>query len=96
MDVARVIPGSELVRDVAKVRKTADKIDLFRRTFRGRTDVYGTYDLRTGRVRQVKKSVTRDVILAHLRGEAPYGVYLLIDDRTHAVVADFDLSLIHI
>jgi len=67
-----------------------ERIELFRRCFVGRRDVYGTYDVRTGRVRQVKASVTDDVIRKHLQGSQPYGVYLLVGERTMAVVADFD------
>jgi len=44
----------------------------------------------TGRARQVKLPVTDEVLLRHLRGIQPYGVYLLVGDRTQAVVADFD------
>jgi hypothetical protein len=71
-------------------RSTEQKIALFRGLFAGRTDVYGTYDPATGCVRQVKDPVTDSVILAHLQGRRPYGVYLLVKDRTRAVVADFD------
>jgi hypothetical protein len=46
----------------------------------------------TGKVRQVKAPVTRAIILAHLRGLQPYGVYLLIKDRIHAMAIDFDES----
>jgi len=71
-------------------RSTKQKIAMFRSLFSGRTDVYGTYDPATGCVRQVKEPVTDAVILAHLQGRRPYGVYLLVKDRTRAVVADFD------
>lgn len=60
--------------------------------FTGLPNVYGTYDLVTGRARQVKQAVTDQVILAHLQGKQPYGVYLLVRDRTRAVVADFDVD----
>ena len=73
-------------------RSTTDKIGLFRRCFGGRTDAYGTRDLRNGRAWQVKQPVTDEVILAHLQGKQPYGVYLLVDDRTRAVAADFDID----
>ena len=73
-------------------RSTTDKIRLFRCCFEGRTDVYGTRDPRTGRAWQAKSPVTDVVLLAHLRGEQPYGVYLLVDDRTRAVVVDFDVD----
>lgn len=66
------------------------KIRLFRRRFSGLQHVYGSYDPQTGRVFQVKQFVTDSVLHAHLTGRQPYGVYLLVEDRTRAVVADFD------
>jgi hypothetical protein len=69
---------------------TAERIQLFRSCFRGLAHVYGTYDPATGRVWQVKATVTDQVIRNHLEGRRPYGVYLLDGDRTSAVVADFD------
>ena len=71
-------------------RTTAEKVELFQRLFTGLLNVYGTYDLRTGRVRQVKQPVTERVILAHLQGRRSYGVYLLVKDRTCAIAVDFD------
>lgn len=71
-------------------RADTQKIAIFRRCFHGRLDAYGTYDPRTGRAWQEKASVTDRVILDHLAGRWPYGVYLLVGDRTGAVVADFD------
>ena len=76
-------------------RTNLEKIAIFRRRFAGLTHVYGTYDPQppqTGGVRdrQVKRQVTDAVILAHLRGRQPYGVYLLVGDRTGAIAADFD------
>jgi len=71
-------------------KTTHEKVSLFRSCFMGLEHVYGTYDLKTGQVRQVKQPVTYEVILRHLQGRQPYGVYLLVDDRTRAVVADFD------
>ena len=38
----------------------------------------------------MKKPVTDDTFLAHLKGKRPYGVYLLNGDRTKAIAADFD------
>jgi hypothetical protein len=67
-----------------------DQISLFKKLFAGRLDVYGTYDPQSGRVWQVKKPVTNQVICDHLEGRAPYGVYLLNQDRVSAVAADFD------
>ena len=78
--------------DRDSTRTTAQKIAIFRRRFAGLTDVYGTYDPVTGRVRQIKQPVTDMVIRNHLSGTRPYGVYLLAGDRTRAVVADFDDS----
>lgn len=75
-----------------EMRTTAEKIRLFRVSFAGLSHVYGTYDPANGRARQVKAPVTDNVILAHLPGVQPYGVYLLVEDRTRAVVADFDFD----
>ena len=69
---------------------TEDKLGLFRSRFSGRTDVFGTYAPRTSNAYQVKAPVTRQVLLAHLRGKRPYGVYLLTDETTRAVALDFD------
>ena len=73
-----------------KTRNTAGKVALFRSSFSGLTDVYGTYDPATGRSWQVKQPVTDETILSHLRGKRPYGVYLLDGDTTRAIVVDFD------
>jgi hypothetical protein len=73
-----------------KLRKTSDKIRIFRKLFSGLTNVYGTYDPANGHAWQVKEPVTNDTILAHLQGKRPYGVYLLNDDHIKAVAADFD------
>ena len=72
------------------MRKTADKIRIFRKLFSGLTNVYGTYDSVNGRVWQVKEPVTNDTIPAHLKGLRPYGVYLLNGDHITAIAADFD------
>jgi hypothetical protein len=69
---------------------TAKKVQIFRALFTGLPGVYGTYDPRTGRVRQEKAPVTDEVILAHLAGRKPYGVYLLTGDKTGALAVDFD------
>ena len=71
-------------------RTTGQKLAIFRSCFTGLTQAYGTYDLRTGRSRQVKEPVTDHVILCHLRGQQPYGVYLLMGNRTRALALDFD------
>jgi len=77
---------------VKAMRTTTEKVKLFRMFFTGLPNVYGTYDLATGKARQVKRPVTDQVILAHLQGRQPYGVYLLVGERTRAVVADFDVD----
>lgn len=74
----------------ASGRTNDQKIALFQKRFHGLEHIYGTYDPASGRSWQVKAAVTRDVILDHLQGCHPFGVYLLVDDRTHALVADFD------
>jgi hypothetical protein len=73
-----------------KKRDNVEKIALFRAFFSGLDTVFGTYDPVTGRSWQVKEPVTDNTILAHLLGRRPYGVYLLMGDRTRAIVADFD------
>lgn len=75
---------------VSHIRKTAEKIDLFRSYFTGLSHVYGTYDPVTKRSWQEKKSVTAETILAHLKGKRHYGVYLLVKDTIRAIAADFD------
>ena len=71
-------------------RNTNEKLALFRACFTGLPNVYGTYDPATGQVRQAKEPVTDTVLLNHLQGHQPYGVYLLMHDRTRAIAADFD------
>ena len=71
-------------------KNTFGKIKLFRGLFTGLTHVYGTYDPISGRASQVKAMVTDKVILDHLMGRQPYGVYLLMKDLTRAIAADFD------
>lgn len=68
------------------------KIELYRERFSGLPYVYGTYDPRSGGVRQVKEPVTDHVLHDHLCGKAPYGVYLLRGSLTSSVVADFDVD----
>ena len=71
-------------------RSTAEKLTLFRSCFSGLSEVYGTYDPSSGRTSQVKAPVTENVILNHLTGRKPYGVYLLVKDMTRAIAVDFD------
>jgi len=73
-------------------KKTSEKIKIFKGFFTGLTDVYGTYDSVSGRTSQVKEPVTDSVFLAHLMGIQPYGVYLLVKDRTCAIAVDFDME----
>lgn len=69
---------------------TNEKIDLFMSFFTGLTNVYGRYDIESGRSWQEKRPVTKNTIHAHLKGEKHYGVYLLVKDTIRAIVADFD------
>ena len=71
-------------------RTTSEKLAIYRDLFTGLPHVYGTYEPATGKVRQVKEPVTDKVLLAHLRGEQPYGVYLLMGDTVRALAVDFD------
>lgn len=71
-------------------RSTVEKLAIFRACFSGLNHVYGSYDPNTGRAFQVKRPVTEAVVFAHLRGQQPYGVYLLMEDRTRAIAVDFD------
>ena len=71
-------------------RTAAEKVEIYRNLFTGLPHAYGTYDLVSGRPRQVKAPVTDKVLLKHLTGQQPYGVYLLVKDRTRAVAVDFD------
>ena len=75
-----------------KYRSTINKIAIFRACFTGLKDVYGTYNPQTGRACQMKEPVTDEVIFAHLAGRQPYGVYLLVKDRTGALAVDFDMD----
>ena len=72
------------------MRKTADKLKIYSDMFTGLTNAYGTYNSDSGRACQVKEKVTDKVFLNHLKGQKPYGVYLLVKDRTRAIAADFD------
>ena len=74
------------------MRTTAEKIAIFRSCFTGLKHVYGTYDPKSGRACQMKRQVTDEVIFAHLTGKQPYGVYLLVKDRTTALAVDFDID----
>jgi len=71
-------------------RTVAEKLRIYKGLFTGLKNVYGTYDTKTGKVRQEKTTVTDDVIVAHLTGKQSYGVYLLTGERTGALAVDFD------
>jgi hypothetical protein len=71
-------------------RSTDEKLRIYKSLFTGLKNVYGTYDTKTGKVRQEKTAVTDEVILAHLAGKQSYGVYLLTGDKTGALAVDFD------
>lgn len=72
------------------MRKTVEKIIIFMSLFFGRPDVYGTYDPRSGQSWKVEELVTDKVILNHLAGRKPYGVYLLVGNKIRAIAVDFD------
>lgn len=74
------------------VLDTKQKIEIFKSFFNGLDHVYGTYDISTGKARQVKSPVTDQVILAHLSGKSPYGIYLLKDDKITSLAVDFDID----
>ena len=66
------------------------RLELFRGLFAGLESAYGTRDLDTGRVRQVKAPMTDEVLADHLSGRRHIGVYLLVRDHTRALAVDFD------
>ena len=66
------------------------KIDLFMSFFTGLKTAYGSYDPKTGKYFVQKHPVTKSVIYQHLKGNRPYGFYLLTGTRTHVGVIDFD------
>ena len=69
---------------------TQEKISLFRSFFTGLPHLYGMRDPESDRQFQVKHPVTDHVLYHHLKGKRHYGVYLLNESLTKAVVADFD------
>ncbi|MCL5808099.1 MAG: hypothetical protein M1418_06075 [Deltaproteobacteria bacterium] len=79
-----------MMMDETNKRTIAEKIALFKRYFSGLPNVFGTYDPDTGRSWQEKRLVTSETILTHLKGKRHYGVYLLVNDITKAIVTDFD------
>ena len=71
---------------------TSERLHVFRTLFVGRTDVYGTYNPNNKRVWQVKAAVTDQVLLAHLRGVQPCGLYPLDKDTIRMAAVDFDVA----
>ena len=69
---------------------TDQKIRLFMSLFHGLGVAYGTYDPDTGKYRQVKSQVTRNVIFNHLRGNQSYGFYPVVGTKTSVGIVDFD------
>ena len=76
--------------ETSQARTTEQKLAIFRACFSGLAHVYGTYDPQTGHVWQVKQPVTDRVLLDHIEGRRPYGVYLLVGDRIRTLAVDFD------
>lgn len=73
-----------------RARSLTQRIAIFRACFTGLPHVYGTRDPRSGKIAQVKAPVTDDVLEQHLAGHWHCGVYLLVVERTRALVVDFD------
>jgi len=69
---------------------TVKNVKMYKSLFSGRTDVYGTYDARSGQSWTIKAPVTDTVILDHLTGKKPYGVHLLVKNKIRAIAVDFD------
>ena len=82
----------KMCRSNKNAKSTVEKLSLFGSFFTGLKNVYGTYDPASGRGSQVKAPITDKVLLAHLTGRKPYGVYLLVKDRTRAIAVDFDTN----
>ena len=72
------------------MRSNKEKLKIYQSLFTSDRPAYGTYDVDSGKVFVVRKKPTQKIILNHLLGKKPYGVFLLEGDRTRAVVADFD------
>ncbi len=71
-------------------RSDVEKVRLFRDRFGGLEHVHGTYDPATGRSWQEKTPVTSTVVMDHLLGRRPLGIYLLTGTHTRAVAVDYD------
>lgn len=73
-----------------KCRTTIEKLSIFKDAFTGRHDIHGTRDLKTGRGRCEKSPPDDRVLLDHLRGRRPAGVYPLVVDRCRFAAIDLD------
>lgn len=69
----------------------ARKLDIFRGTFKGRSDIFGAPNKREkGQSRCVKSPLTEHILLDHLRGKRLIGVYPLVRDRVWFAAIDID------
>ena len=82
--------GKKTMNGMRKQLKMNEKVALFGRRFSGLRNLYGTYDLETKRCYVLKRPVDDKVLIHHLKGTRPYGVFLLMDDRIRAIAVDFD------
>lgn len=57
-------------------------LDMFRKLFVVRADVYGAREIKGERAWQVKNPLTDAILLGHLLGRKPVGVYSLMSDGT--------------
>lgn len=67
-----------------------ERLTLFRSLFAGQADSHGTYDVDTGEHWKEDKPITDTVILNHLNGAKPLGIYSLVGDKIKWIVVDFD------
>ena len=81
-----------MVESKVTIQITPDQLRVFRGLFVGRMDVYGTYNPNNKRAWQVKAWVTDQVLLAHLRGVQPCGLYPLDKDTIRIAAVDFDVD----
>ena len=72
------------------MRNISDKINIFKKIFIGRIDIYGTYAPHSGKSWQVKQQVTDNVIYNHITGKQPFGLYPLVENIIQVLVIDFD------
>ena len=71
-------------------RTTTQKLNLFKQTFRGRDDVYGTRNLQTGKGLCVKKPLKDSILIDHFQGKQSLGIYPLIGERAWFAAIDLD------